>query len=131
MGCCAGSLRNLNLRNEVFVYPQKLDKKQELDIISPAISSQNIKKLEKEEFKKEKSTNECQNLQKTEKIDTKIGQATQNNISPQTYNTNEENIIKINKKKVIKKGSQRVQNAMKELKLISLKELDNNKNFFS
>ena len=119
MGCCTGSLRNVNLKNEVFVKPEKFGKKQEIDIISPLINFQNIQKIEKEDFKKKKSKNKYEN-EKT----------SQDNISPQTYNDIEENIIKVQKKKVIKKGSQRVQQALKELKLLSLKELDNNKNFF-
>ena len=119
MGCCTGSLRNVNLKNEVFVKPEKFGKKQEIDIISPLINFQNIQKIEKEDFKKKKSKNKYEN-EKT----------SQDNISPQTYNDIEENIIKVQKKKVIKRGSQRVQQALKELKLLSLKELDNNKNFF-
>ena len=125
MGCCVGTMKNINLKHEVFVKPEKIENKQEIDIRNP--NSKNLPKDQKEEFDKENSLN----VQKTEKNDTKNDKATQNNISYQTYFENEEKSIKVNKKKVVKQGSKRVQKAMKELKLLSMKELYNNKNFFT
>ena len=35
MGCCVGTMKNINLKHEVFVKPEKIENKQEIDIRNP------------------------------------------------------------------------------------------------
>ena len=76
-------------------------------------------------------TDNNQDVQKNDKE----GQKREGNVklrpSSKTANKDLENNLKVNKNKIIKKGSQRVQLAMKELKLLSLEEINNNKKYFS
>ena len=105
---------------------KKIKKKEEhLNAKEPNTDIQGRQKTDKEEIKKEKSTldNNNQNIQKNDK-DKKLYTST----SSKTHNY--ENNLKVNKNKIIKKGSQRVQHAMNELKLLSLKEIDNDKKKF-
>ena len=108
------------------------DKKPELDIIKINNEEYNIfEKTNKEEIKKEEKeepTIEFKN-QNIPKID-KNEIIKDKDITPKTEMESGEKKLKI-KKKIIKKGSQRVQQALLELKLLSMKELDNNKKYFS
>ena len=113
------------------------DKKPELDIIKINNEEYNIfektnkEEINKEEIKKEEKeepTIEFKN-QNIPKID-KNEIIKDKDITPKTEMESGEKKLKI-KKKIIKKGSQRVQQALLELKLLSMKELDNNKKYFS
>ena len=45
--------------------------------------------------------------------------------------SNNNNIIYINKKKMLKKGSDRVHEALNKLKLLTIKDMNNNTKFFT
>ena len=128
--CCAGMYKtiNLNTYKEISVLPEKNENEKisKSDINNNKnpieVESQNIPKSDKEDAKKE-SPNTHQN----DKNDNKKIKSPNPSITPKT---NIE-IEKVNKNKVIKKGSQRVQRAMKELKLLSMKELGNHQRYFT
>ena len=105
-----------------------------IKIKDPNTDIQGRQKTDKEEMKKEKSTIDCQNFQKIEKDDSKKEKKEKgvrvHTSSKTAQIANVENNLKVNKNKIIKKGSQRVQHAMNELKLLSLKEINNNKKYF-
>jgi hypothetical protein len=84
-------------------------------------------KTNKDEAKKEKSTDDFSKNQKNDKAENKKDINVDQNISPE----HKESKTKVNKTKVVKKGSQRVQNAMRELKLLSMQELGNNTKYFA
>ena len=131
MGCCTGLYRAININKEVSINPEKVEKSESYNNSrNPILDSQNLLKSDKEIVKKE-STNENLKKHKIDKTENKKDKYNEQNISPKTNIENEENKSKVNKNKVIKKGSQRVQRAMKELKLLSMKELDNNKKYFT
>jgi len=147
MGCCAGVERNINSNNEIFVIPQN-DKQPELDITKnnnedynkkkiankkeiknneePIIEfkNQNLLKNDKNEISKDKEEDKDRDKDKNKDRD--------NNITPKTdIESDGKLIINNQKKRIIKKGSQRVQQAALKLRLLSLKELDNNKKYFT
>ena len=131
MGCCTGLYRAININKEVSINPEKVEKSESYNNSrNPILDSQNLLKSDKEIVKKE-STNENLKKHKIDKTENKKDKYNEQNISPKTNIENEEKKSKVNKNKVIKKGSQRVQRAMKELKLLSMKELDNNKKYFT
>ena len=145
MGCCAGVNRNINHLNDISIIENKGEF---LKIKEPNTDIQGTQKTGKEEIKKKKLSNKSQNDQKNDNKDIqktdnnqdvqkndKEGQKREGNVklrpSSKTANKDLENNLKVNKNKIIKKGSQRVQLAMKELKLLSLEEINNNKKYFS
>ena len=128
MGCCAGIKKNMYQNNEIFVIPEN-DKQPELNSIKNFNEDySNFQKTNKELIKKEESIIEFknQNIPKNDKIDI----IKDKDITPKTEFENYENKLK-SKKRLVKKGSQRVQQALLELKLLSLKEMDNNKKYFN
>ena len=128
MGCCAGINKNMYQNNEIFVIPEN-DKQPELNSIKNFNEEySNFQKTNKELIKKEESIIEFknQNIPKNDKIDI----IKDKDITPKTEFENYENKLK-SKKRLVKKGSQRVQQALLELKLLSLKEMDNNKKYFN
>ena len=128
MGCCAGINKNMYQNNEIFVIPEN-DKQPELNSIKNFNEDySNFQKTNKELIKKEESIIEFknQNIPKNDKIDI----IKDKDITPKTEFENYENKLK-SKKRLVKKGSQRVQQALLELKLLSLKEMDNNKKYFN
>ncbi len=145
MGCCAGVNRNINHLNDILIIENKGEF---LKIKEPNTDIQGTQKTGKEEIKKKKLSNKSQNDQRNDNKDIqktdnnqdvqkndKEGQKREGNVklrpSSKTANKDLENNLKVNKNKIIKKGSQRVQLAMKELKLLSLEEINNNKKYFS
>ena len=135
MGCCVGENKNINLNKDILVESEEIKKKDEfIKIKDPNTDIQGRQKTDKEEMKKEKSTIDCQNFQKIEKDDLKKEKKEKgvrvHTSSKTAQIANVENNLKVNKNKIIKKGSQRVQHAMNELKLLSLKEINNNKKYF-
>ena len=132
-GCCCGN-RILKM-NKDFIINSYIIKNEQLSFKDPYIQS--VKNSDKEETKKEKEKEKEKSLildnLKTEMDDKKknirihISSKTQplfdvnNNIS--------EN--KINKKKMLKKGSDRIHDAMNKLKLLTLKDMKNNSKFFT
>lgn len=135
MGCCVGENKNINLNKDILVESEEIKKKDEfIKIKDPNTDIQGRQKTDKEEMKKEKSIIDCQNFQKIEKDDSKK-EKKEKGVRVHTFSktaqiANVENNLKVNKNKIIKKGSQRVQHAMNELKLLSLKEINNNKKYF-
>ena len=135
MGCCVGENKNINLNKDILVESEEIKKKDEfIKIKDPNTDIQGRQKTDKEEMKKEKPTIDCQNFQKIEKDDSKK-EKKEKGVRVHTFSktaqiANVENNLKVNKNKIIKKGSQRVQHAMNELKLLSLKEINNNKKYF-
>lgn len=130
MGCCFGMSKtiNINKEKEIFISPEIIEKNEEKENIKNQVSnSQNILKTNKDEGKKEKSTVDFSKNQKNDKTENKKDINEEQNISP----GNKENRTKVNKTKDVKKVNQRVQNAMRELKLLSMQELDNNTKFFA
>ena len=144
MGCCAGVNRNINHLNDILIIENKGEF---LKIKEPNTDIQGTQKTGKEEIKKKKLSNKSQNDQRNDNKDIqktdnnqdvqkndKEGQKREGNVklrpSSKTANKDLENNLKVNKNKIIKKGSQRVQLAMKELKLLSLEEINNNKKYF-
>ena len=128
MGCCAGIKKNMYQNNEIFVIPEN-DKQPELNSIKNFNEDySNFQKTNKELIKKEESIIEFknQNIPKNDKIDI----IKDKDITPKTEFENYDNKLK-SKKRLVKKGSQRVQQALLELKLLSLKEMDNNKKYFN
>ena len=134
MGCCAGFNKNIKpIKDILIIESDEIKKKEEhLNMKEPNTDVQGRQKTDKEEIKKEKSSldNNNQNLQKNDKENTKREKKLYTSTSSKTNNYGKN--LKVNKNKIIKKGSQRVQHAMNELKLLSLKEIDNDKKkFFS
>ena len=134
MGCCTGFNKNIKpIKDILIIESDEIKKKEEhLNLKEPNIDVQGRQKTDKEEIKKEKSSldNNNQNLQKNDKENTKREKKLYTSTSSKTNNYGKN--LKVNKNKIIKKGSQRVQHAMNELKLLSLKEIDNDKKkFFS
>ena len=134
MGCCPGFNRNINPIKDILIIESDENKKKEenLNVKEPNTDIQGRQKTDKEEIKKEKSSldNNNLNIQKKGKEITKKEKKLYTSTSSKTNNY--EKSLKVNKNKIIKKGSQRVQHAMNELKLLSLKEIDNDKKkFFS
>ena len=134
MGCCPGFNRNINPIKDILIIESDENKKKEenLNVKEPNSDIQGRQKTDKEEIKKEKSSldNNNQNIQKNDKENTKREKKLYTSTSSKTNNY--EKNLKVNKNKIIKKGSQRIQHAMNELKLLSLKEIDNDKKkFFS
>ena len=124
MGCCQGlNKNNINNNNDIIVMENKND---ELLKIKDNTDYQGRQKTDKEEIKKEKSTMDYQNAQKNEN---QKNPPPKNKTSSKSQVEHFENNLKINKKRIIKKGSQRIQLAMKELKLLSLEEINNNKKY--
>ena len=133
MGCCPG-FNNINPIKDILIIESDENKKKEenLNVKEPNTDIQGRQKTDKEEIKKEKSSldNNNLNIQKNGKEITKKEKKLYTSTSSKTNNY--EKNLKVNKNKIIKKGSQRVQHAMNELKLLSLKEIDNDKKkFFS
>ena len=155
MGCCSGISRKINLNKDISLLnlEDSPNKDAIINLKSPFNSFQNIQKTDKEEVKKEKSTNELNNpkkekdeinkektktnsassksFQKTEKNEIKKENNTLNSISSKIREESNKNNSKPNKNRVIKKGSHRVQLAMRQLKLFSLEEINSNKKYFS
>ena len=134
MGCCPGFNRNINPIKDILIIESDENKKKEenLNVKEHNSDIQGRQKTDKEEIKKEKSSldNNNQNIQKNDKENTKREKKLYTSTSSKTNNY--EKNLKVNKNKIIKKGSQRIQHAMNELKLLSLKEIDNDKKkFFS
>ena len=131
MGCCIGMSKtiNINKEKEIFISPEIVEKNEEKENNNnnQVSNSQNILKTNKDEAKKEKSTDDFSKNQKNDKAENKKDINVDKNISPE----HKESKTKVNKTKVMKKGSQRVQNAMRELKLLSMQELGNNTKYFA
>ena len=126
MGCCPGIDKNINLYEKgLLIGSEETNKKKKEEIINlkEPFNDQNIQKTDKEEAKKEKSTIELNN-QKSEKT---LKYKKKEESSDVNYYKSQ---LKINKNKVIKKGSHRVQQALKELKLLSIEEINSNKKYF-
>ena len=155
MGCCSGLSKKISLNKDIsLINLDDFPKKDEIiNIKSPFHDFQNIQKTDKEEMKKEKSTNGLIN-QKQEKEEIKKEKTKTNSVSSKTLQKPdndekkkeniqinsvsskvredpEKNNLKPNKNRVIKKGSHRVQLAMRQLKLLSLEEINSNKKYFS
>ena len=129
MGCCAGLNRNIN--RDIIIESEEKNKTNEvINIRSPNLDFQTNQKTDKEEIKKENSTNELNN-QKCEKEDRKNRKNVEVHNSAKNQEKISENTLKVNKKKVFKKGSHRVQMALKELKMLSLEEVESNKRYFN
>ena len=128
MGCCAGVERNIHSNKEIFIIPDNDKQSESYNIKITNEYFTNVLKTNKKKIKKEESIIELknQNLHKNE-----IGKDKDKDITPKTDIESDGKKLKHNKKKLIKKGSQRVQQALLELKLFSLKELDNNKKYFN
>ena len=126
MGCCAEINKNINSNKDIMIDSEE-GKKKYKNIKESNSDYQNNQKTEKEETKKEKSPLVNKNSQKTEKIEIKKNSSKKPTTSSKTH----EPFNNINKNKLIKKGSHRVQLAMKELKMLSMEEVNsNNKKFF-
>ena len=132
MGCCVGANKNINITKEVSIVPEKGEKNVEYEDNKNQITdSKKLSISDKNLDQKSNNINKCSNNNKNDKTEVKKDKHTEHNISPKTNIEIDENKSKVNKNKVVKKGSQRVHNAMKKLKLLSMKEVDNNKNFFT
>ena len=156
MGCCSGISRKISLKKDISLINLEDSPRKEIiiNLKSPFNEFHNIQKTtEKEELKKEKSTNELnilkpdkdelkkektktnsissKSLQKSEKDEIKKEKNKTNSVSIKTQEDPNKNQLKPNKNKVIKKGSHRVQLAMRQLKLLSLEGINNNKKYFS
>ena len=130
MGCCAGIKPNLNINKDILI---RFDDKNENEIINikePYSDFQNFQKTDKGETKKEKPLIKL-NDKKSDIDDTNKSKNTTNKISSKVKVEEIKNKFKPNKNRVIKKDSLRVQQAMRELKLISLEEITSNKKYFS
>ena len=129
MGCCAGIKPNLNINKDILI---RFDDKNENEIINikePYSDFQNFQKTDKGETKKEKLLK--LNDKKSDIDDTNKSKNTTNKISSKVKVEEIKNKLKPNKNRVIKKGSHRVQPAVRELKLLSLEEITSNKKYFS
>ena len=139
MGCCIGTNKIISKNIDILIKPEELIKNESLNVNEQMTNVQIKQKIGKEELKKEKSTVEhnIPNIQETQKDinnkDKKTSVILKTQISSQNKSFNskdQENSSKINKKRAIKKGSENIYSAMRKLKLLSLEELDNKKNFF-
>ena len=129
MGCCAGVEKNMYSNKDIFIIPDNNKQSELFNINIDKEEYSNIQKTNKEEIKKEEPIIEFknQNLPKNDKNEI----IKDKDITPKTDIESDGKKLKSNKKKLIKKGSQRVQQALLELKLLSLKELDNNIRYFN
>ena len=116
-GCCVGLKFKMN-NDDVLIIPEELKKKEEFINLEKSfiVFNQNIKKI------KEK-TNQKSN--ENDKKENKII-----NINIKVNSPIKEININYNKKRIIKNGSERVQNAVNYLKLISIEEVINDKKLF-
>ena len=139
MGCCIGNNKIISKNIDILIKPEELIKNESLNVNEQMTNVQIKQKIGKEELKKEKSTVEhnIPNIQETQKDinnkDKKTSVILKTQISSQNKSSNskeKENSLKVNKKRAIKKGSENIYSAMRKLKLLSLEELDNKKNFF-
>ena len=130
MGCCAGMKANLNLNKDLFVGFDDKNENEIINIKEPFNDSHNIEKTDKGDTKKEKSIIKLSD-KKSDIDDTNKSKNTTNKISSKINVEEIRNKFKPNKNRVIKKGSHRVQQAMRELKLLSLEEITSNKKYFS
>ena len=139
MGCCIGTNKITSKNIDILINPEELIKNESLNVNEQMTNVQIKQKIGKEELKKEKSTVEhnIPNIQEIQKEinnkDKKPSVILKTQISSQNKSFNskdQENSSKINKKRAIKKGSENIYSAMRKLKLISVEELDNKKNFF-
>lgn len=143
MGCCVVDSRSTSKKIDILLNSEELIKNDECQNVNEEMTNFQIKqKTGKEEIKKEKSTFEPNNIDSREikkdnnnknKVQPKISGFSKTQILGQnrsSYNKEKENSLKVNKKRVIKKGSENIYCAMRKLKLLSIEELDNKKNFF-
>ena len=139
MGCCIGNNKIISKNIDILIKPEELIKNESLNVNEQMTNFQIKQKAGKEVLKKEKSTIEhnIPNIQEIQKEinnkDKKPSVILKTQISSQNKSFNskdQENSSKINKKRAIKKGSENIYSAMRKLKLLSLEELDNKKNFF-
>ena len=127
MGCCSALQKNIELKKDVFITIEKEDelmKKNDYDKVKEEFTTSQAKQFIKKEspptLKEEIVNNNTNNSQQ------------QKRISSKTQNIHKDDkFLKVNKNRIIKKGSERIQRALKELKLLSIKEVDNNKKYFS
>ena len=143
MGCCVGINKKIS-KNDILLNPEELIKNVESLNVNDQLTNFQIKqKPGKEEIKKGESKleNNIQDNQENQKdsnnkdkkpnVILKTQVSNQNKSSYSKDNVNKDKIsLKVNKARAIKKGSQNVYSAMRKLKLISVEELDNKKNFF-
>ena len=134
MGCCTGINKSIKSNKDVIITVKGLKIIEDLsNIKEPNIDYQLKQKMDKKEINKEKSAiTDMHIVQKTEKDE--IKKDNNNGVHALSYiehEKNERNILKINKNKRTEKGNHRIHNTMKNLKLFSLKEIDNNKIFFT
>ena len=129
-GCCCGNI--ILKMNEDIINNSDIIKNEQVSYKEPFIQSG--KYLDKEETKKEKEKVKSDNL-KTEIDDKKMDEKNKNigiHISSKSHPvSNNNNIIYINKKKMLKKGSDRVHEALNKLKLLTIKDMNNNTKFFT
>ena len=143
MGCCIGANGNMSKKIDILLNSEKIIKNDEFLNVNEQMTNVQIKKnIDKEEIKKEKSKLENNNLviqqiqkdnNNKSKKESKMCISSNTQIVKQNISSNskdKENLLKVNKKRAIKKGSENIYSAMRKLKLLSLEELDNKKTFF-
>ena len=145
MGCCVGANKNISKNIDILLNPEELiniiKNDESLNVNDQMTNVQIKQKTGKEEIKKEKSENNSPNIQENQKdsndkdkkqsVFSKTQNQNQNRSSNSKDKENKDkNSLKVNKNRAIKKGSQNIYSAMRKLKLLSLEELDQKKNFF-
>jgi len=144
MGCCVLDNRSTSKKIDILLNSEELIKNDECQNVNEEMTNFQIKqKTGKEYIKKEKSAfepNNNINSQEIKKVNNnknkeqpKISGFSKTQISGQNRSScskEKENSLKVNKKRVIKKGSENIYCAMRKLKLLSIEELDNKKTFF-
>ena len=129
-GCCCGS-RILKINKDVIIN-LNIIKNEQLSFKDPDIQPK--KDLDKEETKKDKDKEKEKSLivdnLKTEMDDKnkKIRIHASSKTQP-VYDIN--NSQNVNKKKMLKKGSDRIHDSLKKLKLLTLNDINNNTKFFT
>ena len=146
-GCCCGNkilrinsdiiLNSDLIKNEAFSFKepdiqsgQKLDKEitkkgKEKDLMADNLKTDMDDKKNRIGNHLSSKSNPVNNIDEIK--DKTIGKPM---LSDSNQNNNNNNMLKINKKPMLKKGSNRVHEAMNQLKLLTLKDM-NNKKFFT
>lgn len=149
-GCCCGNkifkmnkdiiLNSDLIENEAFSFKepdflsgQKLDKEitkkdKEKDLMADNLKTDMDDKKKRIGIHLSSKSNPVNNIDEIK--DKTIGKPMISDSNQDNNNNNNNNILKINKKPMLKKGSNRVQVAMNQLKLLTLIDM-NNKKFFS
>ena len=115
------------INNENKKEKEKEEKKEEKEKQKVKVKE---KEKEKEEGKEKEKEKEKENSIALDNLKTDIDETKDKSIILHISSQNENFLNIINKKKIVKKGSDRIHEAMNELKLLTLNDINKNQKFF-